>query len=89
MLKSKSFAVTVAVFWSFFVFLIVLLSAFGLEADSYRVLNSLYLNLIPSSIPGAFVGALYGAGDGLISGFLFAELYNFLAFREKIAGNAG
>ncbi|HKJ71811.1 MAG TPA: hypothetical protein VKA55_08685 [Gammaproteobacteria bacterium] len=86
-LNILAFAITCALLWGFGIFLgawwIILLE--GPSADP-TLIGRIYVgfDLTPA---GTFLGLLWGLGDGLIGGAVFAGLYNAIAGR--LGGTAG
>ena len=80
-LNVKAFALTCGIFWAVSVFvitwwLIVLYGASG--ARTWLGLFYLGYNISPI---GSIIGLIWGFVDGLISGAIFAWLYNLIAGR--------
>ena len=76
-------AITVAIFWGFYLFVATLLEMwnitfFGFNSNTFRVIALFYPGITPS-FTGAIIGLIYGLVCGVICGGLFALLHNWIA----------
>lgn len=80
-LNVKAFALTCGIFWAVSVFLITwwIIVLYGASGAPTR-LGLFYLGYNVSAI-GSIIGLIWGFFDGLISGAIFAWLYNLLGER--------
>jgi hypothetical protein len=78
-LNTRALAIACAIFWG------VMMLIMGVANVVWSGYGEAFLQLMASVYPGyhathsvgqAIVGALYGAGDGLIGGAIFGWLYN-------------
>ncbi len=82
-LNIKSFAVSCGLFWGAGLFLMTWwIIAFEGATGEITMIGRLYRGYSISAI-GSVVGLGWGFVDGLISGLLFAWLYNLLVGRDK------
>lgn len=77
-LSVKGFALTGGIIWGVSMFLLTLISLWRGHGGHVGLLNTVYLGYTVSYI-GSVVGLAYGFVDGLITGAIFAWLYNRLA----------
>lgn len=78
-LNIKALALTSGIMWGGAVCLATLwLLALGYQGELIRVLDHFYLGY-GFSVPGAFIGLVWGFVDGAICGALFAWIYNRFA----------
>ncbi len=80
-LNVKAFALTCGIFWAVSVFFITwwLIALYG-ASGARTLLGLFYLGYSVSPV-GSIIGLIWGFFDGLISGAIFAWLYNFIAGR--------
>ena len=80
-LNVKVFALTCGIFWAVSVFVITwwLIVLYG-ASGARTLLGLFYLGYNISPI-GSIIGLIWGFVDGLISGAIFAWLYNLIAGR--------
>lgn len=77
-LKPTAFGLAAGILWGLAVIVTGLTAAlFGYGTKFVEVVSSFYLGYQPN-IPGSIIGGVWGFFDGLIGGFIFALLYNFL-----------
>ena len=81
-LDVKSWAITGAVLWGFYLFLAPIFAMQGwigywFSKPAFLLLQSIYPGLTPC-IKGAFIGLAYGLVCGAICAGLFAGLHNFV-----------
>ena len=77
-LSPNALGVAAGVLWAAYAFLCGIIAMFGWGVALVDALSSLYIGYGPS-IPGAFLGAVWGFIDGYIAGFVIAWLYNKLS----------
>ncbi len=78
-LKPVPFGLAAGILWGLAVMVTGLLAAwFGYGKMFVDVVGSFYIGYQPT-VPGSIIGCIWGFFDGLIGGFVFALLYNFLA----------
>lgn len=80
-LNVKAFALTCGIFWAVSVFVITwwIIAFYGASGASTR-LGLFYLGYNVSAV-GSIIGLIWGFFDGLISGAIFAWLYNLIGER--------
>ena len=79
----KAFALTCGVIWGLGLFFLTWwIIAFDGPTGEVTLIGRLYRGYTISAI-GSLVGMIWAFFDGLIGGFVFAWLYNSLAFRTK------
>jgi hypothetical protein len=77
----KAFALTVGIFWALSVFIITWwLIVFWGASGARTFLGLFYLGYSVSPV-GSIIGLIWGFFDGLISGAIFAWLYNLIVDR--------
>ena len=82
-LNIKSFALTCGLFWGFALFeLTWWIIAFEGATGEPTLIGRIYRGYSISPA-GSFIGLAWGFGDGLISGAIFAWLYNLFASRAR------
>jgi hypothetical protein len=80
-LNTKALALASAILWGLAMLLMSLANLFWGSYDQFlQIMSSVYPGYHATrSIPEVIVGTLYGAGDGLVGGAVFAWLYNQFA----------
>ena len=77
-LKPAAFGLAAGILWGLAVLVTGLTAAlFGYGAKFVDVVGSFYLGYQPN-VTGSILGGVWAFFDGLIGGFIFALLYNFL-----------
>lgn len=72
----KAFGLACGILWGIIVFIMTLIASYTAYGSGFLViLESVYPYYL-ISIPGAFIGLIYGFIDGFIGGAVFAWLYN-------------
>lgn len=74
----NALGVAVATVWALYILFCGITAMFGWGATLVETISSLYIGYGPS-IPGALIGAMWGAVDGYLAGVLIAWIYNKLA----------
>lgn len=77
-LSVKGFALTAGILWGLSVFLLTLMSLWYGRGGHLGLLSLVYIGYTVSYV-GSLVGLAYGFVDGMITGALFAWLYNRFA----------
>ncbi|WP_424359885.1 bacteriophage holin [Methanocella sp. MCL-LM] len=78
-LKPTAFGLAAGILWGLAVLVTGLTAAlFGYGVKFVDVVGSFYLGYQPD-LTGSIIGGVWGFIDGLIGGFVFALLYNYLA----------
>lgn len=77
-LSVNALGVAVGILWAVYVFFCGITAMFGWGVALVDALSSLYIGYAPS-IPGAFIGLVWGFVDGYIAGVVIAWIYNRLA----------
>ncbi|CAJ37739.1 bacteriophage holin [Methanocella arvoryzae] len=78
-LRPTALGLTAGILWGLAVLVTGLTAAlFGYGLKFVDVVGSFYLGYEPTVI-GSILGGVWGFFDGLIGGFVFALLYNYLA----------
>jgi hypothetical protein len=86
-LNAKSFALTCGLLWGFGLLILTWwIILFEGATGQATFIGKIYrgYNL---SISGGLIGLVWGFFDGLISGFIFAWLYNLLTGKLKVTEN--
>jgi hypothetical protein len=82
-LNVKSFAMSLGICFGLAVLLVTIwFLIMGYQGSTLGLLRKIYLGY-SVSWPGAFIGLVWGFVDGLISGAIFAWLYNKLSPKPK------
>ena len=82
-LNIKAFALTSGLFWGIALFLLTWwIIAFDGSTGDPTLIGRLYrgYRITPA---GSFIGLVWGFGDGLVAGAIFAWLYNLLSSRTQ------
>jgi hypothetical protein len=75
-LSVKGVGIVFGIMWSLFVFWAILMELVGIGSTPYNFMDQMYLGWLAPTVGGAILGLVFGFCDGLISGAIFAWLYN-------------
>ena len=78
-LSIKGLALTAAILWALCTLVLsITVSQWGWGSECLKIISSMYLGY-DTTLTGTVIGIVWGFADGLVSGAIFAWLYNKLA----------
>ena len=77
-LSPNALGIAIGILWAAYTLFCGITAMFGWGVALVEAISSLYIGYGPS-IPGAFIGAIWGFIDGYIAGVVIAWIYNRIA----------